>query len=177
MHQNHDVLMISIRKFYGKPENIAHIVSIVNGTSDASLRMIEWFITNYAKRNDVILSKGGDQINVYHSYRSALRTFSKEQFDPFRRHDRIRFYYGDESLETTVGQLNFFKWAIETGVLDYIRANKAHMDSEMVRCGAAKRTRGQQAKEQAADPSAAELVSSASAGQVRQRWRTTLSFD
>lgn len=179
MHQNQDVLMMSIKRFYGKADNVAHMVSIVQGTPDASLRMIEWFITNHAKKNDVILSRGGDQINIYHSYRSALKTFSKEQFDPFRRHERIRFVYGDdvnEVIETTVGQLNFFKWAIETGVLDYIKSNKQLIESEMVKSGAAKRTRTQTKPKRDGDSSLSETSSSAS-GTVHQKCKTTLSFD
>ena len=47
-------------------------------------------------------------------------------FDPFRRHERITIacpLSEKKRLETTVAQLNFFKWAIESKVLDWI--NKA----------------------------------------------------
>ena len=179
MHQDRDVLMMSIKRFYGKPENVAQMVSVVQGTPDASLRMIEWFITNHAKKNEVILSRGGDQLNMYHSYRSALKTFSKEQFDPFRRHERIRFVYGDEAsevLETTVGQLNFFKWAIETGALDYIKANKAFIEAQMVKSGAAKRTKAA-ARAGPSEPSEPARPAGPSTGRVHQRRPTTLSFD
>ena len=45
-----------------------------------------------------------------------------KQFDPFCRRDRIQFNYGkDKYIITTVGQLNFFRWAIENKVLDYIK--------------------------------------------------------
>jgi hypothetical protein len=182
MHQDTGVLMLSIKRFYGKPENVSHVVSIVQGTPDASLRMIEWFITNYAKKNDVILSRGGDQLNVYHSYRSALKTFSKEQFDPFRRHERIRFVYGyeeDEAIETTVGQLNFFKWAIETGVLDYIKTNKLSIEVEMVKSGAAKRTKSNPASvaDRQKAPPATATATAPGTGTVHQKCQTTLSFD
>lgn len=187
MHQDQDVLMMSIKRFYGKPANICQMVAIVQGTPDASLRMIEWFITNHAKRRDVILTRGsGDQFNIYHSYRSALKTFSKEQFDPFRRHERIRFVYGDsvdDAIETTVGQLNFFKWAIETGVLDYIKANKAAIEAEMVKTGAAKRPRAP-VSSSALEPAGATPASlpppassAAASSAVRQKCQTTLSFD
>ena len=187
MHQDQNVLMMSIKRFYGKPDNVSQIASIVQGTPDASLRMIEWFITNHAKNNDVILSRGGDQLNIYHSYRSALKTFSKEQFDPFRRHERILFYCGGgdgaaEAIETTVGQLNFFKWAIETGVLDYIRRNKASIEAEMVKTGAAKRTRAAKGSK-GAKKAGGEGGESRGAppapppGTVHHKRRTTLSFD
>lgn len=178
MHRDQEVLMMSIRRFYGKPDNARPLVAVVEGTSPASLRLIEWFITNHAKRHDVIVTNRSDQINVHHSYRAALKTFSKEQFDPFRRHERIRFVYGsgdDDAIETTVGQLNFFKWAIETGVLSYIQENKGEIEQLMVECGAAKRTSGGAkavgSKAGAGPPPHEEI------GTIHHKIRTTLSFD
>jgi len=170
MHQDQDVLMMSIKRFYSHAGHVGPVVGVIRGTSPASLRLIEWFVTNHAKRNDVVISSRGEQINVHHSYRAALKTFSKEQFDPFRRHERIRFVYGDgegEAIETTVGQLNFFKWATETGVLDYICENKESIERQMVGMGQARRGRGKAAVPAAAPPARA----------VRHVLSTTLSFD
>jgi hypothetical protein len=49
-------------------------------------------------------------------------------FDPFCRWKRIKFH----DFETTVGQLNFFEWAITDEVLDYLEAHKeeVHLDME-----------------------------------------------
>lgn len=143
MIQDRDVLMISMRRFYAVGDNIDRMNQVLRG-NDASLRTIEWFVTHYAKVNDVVVSCSGGPINVYHSYRSALKTYSKEQFDPFRRHERILFRFGGEAedeIETTVGQLNFFKWAIETGVLNYIRENRHSIDRAMLDAGVSKRAR------------------------------------
>ena len=50
--------------------------------------------------------------------------YSKKRFDPFCRWDRIVIPYKDgNSIQTTIGQLNFFKWAIENLVLDYVEQN------------------------------------------------------
>jgi len=38
---------------------------------------------------------------------------------------------GHEQFCTTVGKLNFFRWAIEKGVLDYIKLNFAKIEKEM----------------------------------------------
>jgi Skp family chaperone for outer membrane proteins len=38
---------------------------------------------------------------------------------------------GQEPFLTTVGKLNFFRWAIEKGVLDYIKANFKTIEKEM----------------------------------------------
>ena len=134
MHQDKDVLMLSLSRFFGEIEHVQQMVNIVSGSSNLSLRMIDWFITSHSKKNNLIATKGDKRINIYHSYTSQLRTFSKHQFDPFRRHQRILFLYDNDtkSVETTVGQMNFFRWAIETGVLDYIVANRDDLEKSMV---------------------------------------------
>jgi len=35
------------------------------------------------------------------------------------------------SVMTTVGQLNFFRWAIEKKIVDYIETNRASIESDM----------------------------------------------
>ena len=66
---------------------------------------------------------------VYLNYKSQLKAYSKKQFDPFCRRERILFYVGkyngvdNDPLRTTVGQLNFFRWAIQNKILDYIYDN------------------------------------------------------
>ena len=141
MRQNQELLMASLVRFYRDPECISTIIPIIRGSSPTPLRLYNWFVTNYCKENNVIIRKtvphGESYLNVYISYRTQLKTYSKAQFDPFRRDEkkRIIFNYDPESpeksIETTVGQLNFFKWAIETGILDYILANKDRLEREM----------------------------------------------
>ena len=71
-------------------------------------------------------------MNVFHSYKSQLKAYSKKKFDPFCRRDRLSFKLDDEySVETTIGQLNFFKWAISNLVLEYIELNKDDIENDM----------------------------------------------
>ena len=73
--------------------------------------------------------------NVYLSYRSQLKAYSKQLFDPFRRRDRIIFYYENDnkSIETTIGQLNFFRWVLQNDILQYINQNLKDIEKDMVR--------------------------------------------
>lgn len=48
-------------------------------------------------------------------------------FDPFCRSKRIKF----QDFETTVGQLNFFEWAITDEILDYIENNYEVIHADM----------------------------------------------
>ena len=69
---------------------------------------------------------------VYLDYKSQLKAYSKKQFDPFCRRERISFIDHDNNeLITTVGQLNFFRWAIENNILDYIKENYEIIENDM----------------------------------------------
>lgn len=132
-----ELLMKSLTKFFTKDNNIDYLLPIVGGSSKISLRIIDWFVTNYAKKNNtsfVIKDKQGQskQFIVHLSYKSQLKAYSKKQFDPFCRRERISFHHGEEQqLTTTVGQLNFFRWAIDNKVLEYIQNNLKEIEDDM----------------------------------------------
>ena len=133
-----DLLMSSLSKFYSSRHNFNKIIPIVEGHAVISLRLIDWFVTNYSKKKNTIVTfeKNNNIIhfNVYLSYRSQLKAYSKQQFDPFRRRDRITFITPDQqSLETTIGQLNFFRWILQNDLLDYIGKNLDDIERDMVK--------------------------------------------
>ena len=90
------------------------------------------------QEGDKILQKPiTKQFIVYLNYKSQLKAYSKKQFDPFCRKNRIVFYYGPnetDSIKTTVGQLNFFRWAIRFKILDYIREYLEVIETDMNQC-------------------------------------------
>lgn len=132
---NRDLIMASLSKFYSDPRNVGVITSVVDGSHNVSLRLIDWFVTNYCKKNNIELAKARGKYNIYVDYRSQLKAFSKHNFDPFRRRDRIKYYFrDDEFIMTTVGQLNFFKWAIENGIIDYIDLHHDAIERDMTMC-------------------------------------------
>jgi hypothetical protein len=126
--------MVSLSQFYSNKANMAAILPYINGNGAISLRMIDWFVTNYVKMNNVILPQpGGRFINVSVSYRTQLKAYSKQQFDPFRRRDRVAFHYEpDQSVETTVGQLNFFRWMLQHRILQYVQENVEAIERAMM---------------------------------------------
>lgn len=137
MSQSHDLLMISLSKFYSNKSNIQRVTPIIQGKSHISLRLLDWFVTNYSKKFSTIIPHTENNnvihFNVYLSYRSQLKAYSKQQFDPFRRRDRINFYYEkDKFIETTIGQLNFFRWVIQNNILEYIEKNIEVIEKDMV---------------------------------------------
>jgi len=133
-----DLLMVSLAKFYATRGCMQRIIPIIDGKSDISLRLIDWFVTNFSKKYSTIITCAIDNnivhFNVYLSYRSQLKAYSKQQFDPFRRRDRIKFYYEkDKWVETTIGQLNFFRWVLQNGIIEYITENIDAIEYDMVR--------------------------------------------
>lgn len=135
-----DLLMVSLSNFYNTKSNINRILPIINPSNNnrVSLRLIDWFVTNYSKKNNTIISKKKDNnvvhFNVYLSYRSQLKAFSKQLFDSFRRRDRITFFYDvEKSIETTIGQLNMFRWILQNDILEYIQNNLEDIEADMIK--------------------------------------------
>ena len=108
------------------------MLNIINGQSNISLRIVDWFATNYAKKNFTILDNNNKRFKVYVDYKLKLRAYSKKRFDPFCRWDRINIpYVNGTYIQTTIGQLNFFKWALENKVVQYIEDNYSDIEKDM----------------------------------------------
>jgi hypothetical protein len=143
-----------IDKFYKglDIEKVETMIKIVDKKSNISLRLLDWFITKYANKhkirfdnnNDDIKDKDGDfdhriddGFNVHISYKAQLKTYKKEYFDPFRRKRKRKFkYYFDKNktimLVTTIGQLNFFRWAFSNNIVNYVDLNFNKISKAMI---------------------------------------------
>lgn len=121
-----------INKFFlnCSEENIKKMVEIVNCESNISLRILDWFVTKYSKKRiDCNMNKDVEVFDVRISYKSQLKSYRKKYFDPFRRRKKFKYHYattetGEKKyVNTTLGQLNFFKWAISNGIINYVEKN------------------------------------------------------
>lgn len=148
-----ELLLKQLKRFYGDKKNMQKLLDIIDpiNNSSLSLRLIECFAVNYSNEYNTIynleeykdkimkLENKGKSIKkkrtnvksydnyfkVYNSYKSQLNEVSKRNFDTFSRGAKIKYYYDtDKYVMTTIGQLNFFKWAIENYVLEYIKDYK-----------------------------------------------------
>jgi hypothetical protein len=132
-----DLLLNNLMEFYNLNDNLNKMLKIITGESKISLRIVDWFATNYAKKNYTlydITDQSGDirRFKVYVDYKLKLKAYSKKRFDPFCRWERISIPYKDGTcIETTIGQLNFFKWALENQVVDYIETNYDVIEKDM----------------------------------------------
>ena len=215
LYTQNKLLLDTLINFYKNKEYLNKMVSIINGASKLSLRIIDWFVTNYSKKYFVVyylpnpqlssptssssltsysfiqiqnpttetvkdnsseendpfsvagerkyikeeepqdkletetpcemidsslshLSatekpyEGGIRFKVYNEYKLKLKAYGKINFDPFCRWTRITIPFNDEFyIETTIGQLNFFKWAIENEILKYIEEHYEEIEKDM----------------------------------------------
>lgn len=133
------LLMNSLTEFFSQ-NNFEHMETMkrIVDKEDTiiSLRILDFFVTTYCKKRDISIS--GDKFNTLHlEYKGQLKGVQKSAFDPFRRKDRIEFRYNPEDysqfIDTTIGQLNFFRWIIKNGVLDYVREHSVEINAAMVK--------------------------------------------
>ena len=132
IHCKQELIINSLQKFYTNRNDMGEVMQLLQGTSAISLRLIDWFVTNYARQHTISYILNSQEFLVYMNYKSQLKAYSKKLFDPFCRRERIMFQVpGQEPFLTTVGKLNFFRWAIEKGVIEYIQLNLAKVEKEM----------------------------------------------
>ena len=129
-----DLLLGKLLEYYKETNNLDKMLDIINGNSRISLRIVDWFATNYAKKFFTVyqLNNKKERFKVYTDYKLKLKAYSKRRFDPFCRWERINIpYKTDNCIQTTIGQLNFFKWALENQVIEYIENNYQQIEKDM----------------------------------------------
>jgi len=128
-----DLLLNNLMDFYKDDANITKMLKIITGETKISLRIVDWFATNYAKKYYTLYTLDDNRrFKVYFDYKLKLKAYSKKRFDPFCRWERISIPYKNGTfIETTIGQLNFFKWAIENKVIQYIEENYDVIEKDM----------------------------------------------
>lgn len=126
------LLLSSLQQFYKKQKYMEQLVAYVDHPG-ISLRLLDFLCTKYAKQKKIsyVHPKTNTRINLYTSYKDQLKAYSKLRFDPFRRHERILFQNGDQCIETTIAQLNFFKWIIEMDLVPWIEKHLPQIEKAM----------------------------------------------
>lgn len=155
MLSQENVLIAKLLEFYSNPRNMSIFVSIVEQETVISLRLLDWFSTNYSKINKIYI----DGIDIHSDYKNKLGGYRKKAFDPFCRKERIyvscqndnirkpkgdklkleykyiknyeEFLSNPKGIVTTIGQLHFFMWCIEKGIIDYIITNIKIIEKSM----------------------------------------------
>ena len=132
--KQNDLLLHNLTQYYSEHDfqQLDKILPILNGTSPISLRIIDWFVTNYSKQHYVVYPLDNIRFKVYNDYKLKLKAYSKKRFDPFCRWEKtIIPYKANQFIQTTIGQLNFFKWIVDHKILDYIQENYDNIEQDM----------------------------------------------
>lgn len=120
-----ELVISSLQRFYTTHPEIDKVLIYLNGDAPLSLRIIDWFVTKYSRKHFIRYPLNGQEFLVYLSYKGQLKAYSKQYFDPNCRRERIMFKIpGYDQFMTTIGKLNFFRWALESNILDYIEAHE-----------------------------------------------------
>jgi|TARA_B110000093_G_C12931413_1_gene393718 hypothetical protein len=149
MNTQNEWLLSNLLEFYQNREYLETLKQIINReyaintSKKLSIRIVNWFVTNYAKQHftvyeipchtdKLISEEDSRRFFVWTSYKSTEDSYSKQMFDPYCRQQRILIPYdGDTRIETTIGQLHFFKWAIMNKVIDYIIQHYDSIEKDM----------------------------------------------
>ena len=145
-----ELLKIKLLEFYNE-HNLNILLPIINQQTRLSLRSLDWFVTNYCKKYNINypLQKSEHETISYFpfkSYKSQLKAYSKKFCDPFCRRTRVFFdYRNKEIIEfksnikfdhkdyilTTIGQLNFFRFAIQDSIIKYAIEHIEDIENDM----------------------------------------------
>jgi hypothetical protein len=133
------LLKKSLLEFYKNQNNLFKFINVIQKNTEYSLRILEWFCSNYAKKHNIIYTTSKNkEFNVYLSYKGQLDSYHKLFFDPFKRdhegYGKFELKFSDKpykAVETTVGQLNFFKWCIVNEILEYVKSHITEIKNDM----------------------------------------------
>jgi hypothetical protein len=151
-----ELLIKKLLEFYSKPQYLNIFINIVEQGTMISLRLLDWFSTNYSKVTRTYIN----DIDIHSDYKDQLKGYKKQFFDPFCRRQRIfvmsetgdirnplkgnlnlnykpiknyeEFLGNSKGIVTTVGQLNFFRWCIERNIIGYILNNLQTIETNML---------------------------------------------
>lgn len=130
------LLKVKLLDFYKEQSNLKILLPIILQQTRLSLRSLDWFVTNYSKKYNTNYKLNEDNLSYFpfKSYKSQLKAYSKKFCDPFCRRERVIFDYQQMEIidfkpdikmahksyiVTTIGQLNFFRFAIQDNIINY----------------------------------------------------------
>jgi hypothetical protein len=140
-YSNEASMMPSLLQFFKSSTNFGILQEFINSnksrTNKLSIGLLDWFNVNYAPEYNVEYRLGDRVVLVWQSYNSALSGYSKALFDPFARGSKkgktVTITNGTVSLVTTLCQLNYFRWAIKNGVIEYVKQHLDEIYDDMIK--------------------------------------------
>lgn len=139
--QEKDILEKNKNFFSANRKYIDSMLEIIDGNSDISIRVLDWFVANYSKKKNTNYKiKINGTVNIFNvniEYKKQLNAYSKQYFDPFCRKKKIVYSYKNKNgvseinFVSSIGQLNFFQWAIRNKVITYVQKHLKEIEVDM----------------------------------------------
>jgi hypothetical protein len=153
-------LYTKVDKFFRKEcpqKDKDKMVKIINNEDELSLRFLNWVGMKHSATMPALEITNDDGTVTYSdvkiSYKARLDTHSKKYFDPFRRGARFDYQYDTndptKTVETTLCQLNYFRWIITLGLLKYIEEHEDQLKNKMSTFNASEKKKKEVKKENA----------------------------
>lgn len=133
LSRSDQVLLESVLAWYNEDSSrVDEFMGIVKRRNGMSLRVIDWLVTNYGKTTSVMLETDGIPRDLNRDYQKNLSAYNKRNMDPFARRNKISIkVFGKETRNSTVGQLNFFRWFIRNNIPSYLKKSKSVVEKHM----------------------------------------------
>lgn len=139
--QEKDILEKNKKFFSADQKYVQAMLDIIDGNSNISIRVLDWFVANYSKKkNTAYKIKINSVVNIFNvniEYKKQLNGYSKQYFDPFCRKKKIIYSYKNNTsvseinFVSSIGQLNFFQWAIRNKVIKYVQEHLKEIENDM----------------------------------------------
>lgn len=135
-----DILKKNKSFFDSNQKYIEEMLSIINGESNISIRGLDWFVANNSKKNNTFykinINGKKEFFYVNNEYKNQLNGYSKNYFDPFCRKKKIIYSYTSPAgknivFVSSIGQLNFFQWALRNKVIKYVQLHIKEIEKDM----------------------------------------------
>lgn len=120
------LLAESVDEYYrSDPAREERLQQVLNRQAGFSLRDIDWYVTNMSARKPQIFRhrRTGRIVDVNSDYKDVLRCYHKASFDSFKRR-------GPDTKDD-LKQRNFFRWALENGIVDHVAENIQEIKDDM----------------------------------------------
>ena len=164
-------------------DKMAKIIS-GKGETKISLRILEWVVTKSNKYSLNIKLEDGDNDNnrfINIMYKSQLKSYKKKNFDPFRRDKKFEYHYDKDdntkTVVTTLGQLNFFKWAIDSKIINCVEHNYDMINDAMIKYNKGEKTKKKKRKAKVLAIKKASKESSSYCSDFSDKGKFSISFD
>ena len=115
--EKNQIILESVKRFFKEnPKKYSIFINILKDDHTLSIEDIEWFFKSYSKIKTTFVN--GKLIQS--KFVTASKQHSKKLFNPLKKGHGVVIQINDEKIQTSICQLNFFKWAFNIGLIDYL---------------------------------------------------------